>query len=144
MQPQQTPTPNAPELDPRQGSIERLPQPITPETKEVKTAPETISGAEKAPVGSSDSADQNAGSPPPATVPQPIVPPATDEPSAVPDDDDTPPIAGDVDLIEKTWVRKAKQVVDQTKDDPYNQNKQINRVKAGYVKKRYNKEIKQA
>ena len=53
-----------------------------------------------------------------------------------------PLIADDVDLIEKEWVVKAKQIVEQTKNDPYTQNKQMNAVKAEYLKKRYNKDLK--
>lgn len=49
--------------------------------------------------------------------------------------------ADDVDLIEKEWVEKAKQIVNQTKDDPHTQNKELNNFKAGYIKKRYNKEM---
>ncbi len=52
-----------------------------------------------------------------------------------------PLIADDVDLIEKEWVEKAKQIVNQTKDDPHTQNKELNNFKAGYIKKRYNKEM---
>ncbi len=52
-----------------------------------------------------------------------------------------PSIADDVDLIEKEWVEKAKQIVNQTKDDPRTQNKELNNFKAGYIKKRYNKEM---
>jgi hypothetical protein len=55
---------------------------------------------------------------------------------------DPPMIADDNDLIEKEWVIKAKQIVEQTKDDPYNQNEQIVRLRADYLKKRYNKDIK--
>lgn len=51
-------------------------------------------------------------------------------------------VADDGDLIEKEWVVKAKEIVERTKLDPYVQNKEINRVKADYMKKRYNKEIK--
>lgn len=54
----------------------------------------------------------------------------------------TPLIADDVDLIEKEWVHKAKQIVEQTKDNPYARNKQMNEVKADYLKKRYNKDLK--
>lgn len=50
--------------------------------------------------------------------------------------------AEDVDNIGKEWVAKAKKIVDQTKDDPHLQNKQISRVKADYIKKRYNKDIR--
>lgn len=54
----------------------------------------------------------------------------------------TPPIADDGDLIEKEWVLKAKHIVEQTKHDPHQQNKAVNRVKADYLKKRYRKDIK--
>lgn len=53
-----------------------------------------------------------------------------------------PLMADDSDLIEKEWVEKAKDIVNRTKHDPYVQNKEINRVKADYLKKRYNKDIK--
>lgn len=54
----------------------------------------------------------------------------------------TPAIADDSDLIEKEWVIKAKEIVARTKDDPYNQNKEMNVVKADYMQKRYNKTLK--
>lgn len=53
-----------------------------------------------------------------------------------------PAIADDTDLIEKEWVQKAKQIVEQTKSDPHTQNKEMNKVKADYLQKRYNKQIK--
>ena len=52
--------------------------------------------------------------------------------------------AADVDLIEKEWVHKAKEIVSHTIGDPYTQNKEINKIKADYIKKRYNKDIKLA
>lgn len=55
---------------------------------------------------------------------------------------DIPDEAADSDLIEKEWVVKAKQIVDHTADDPYLQQAQLTRVKADYMKKRYNKDIK--
>ena len=54
----------------------------------------------------------------------------------------TPQIADDTDLIEKEWVIKAKEIVARTKHDPYEQNKQVERMKADYMKKRYNKDIR--
>ena len=54
----------------------------------------------------------------------------------------TPVIADDTDLIEKEWVLKAKEIVERTKHDPYQQNKEVERMKADYLKKRYNKDIK--
>lgn len=53
-----------------------------------------------------------------------------------------PDIADDADLIEKEWVDKAKEIVAQTSHDPYLQNKEMNKVRADYMKKRYNKDIK--
>lgn len=51
-------------------------------------------------------------------------------------------IADDADLIEKEWVTKAKAIVAHTKDDPYRQNQAMTQVKADYLKKRYNKDLK--
>lgn len=53
-----------------------------------------------------------------------------------------PGIADDTDLIEKEWVEKAKEIVARTKHDPYQQNKEVERMKADYMKKRYNKDIR--
>jgi hypothetical protein len=50
--------------------------------------------------------------------------------------------AEDADLIEKQWVTKTKQIVEQTKNDPYAQNHEISKVKAEYISKRFNKQIK--
>lgn len=54
----------------------------------------------------------------------------------------TPLMADDTDLIEKEWVEKAKQIVEHTRDDPHRQNEEINKVKADYLKKRYNHDLK--
>lgn len=56
--------------------------------------------------------------------------------------DDELMIADDLDLIEKEWVERAKRIVQQTKDNPHEQNKEINKVKAEYIKKRYNRELR--
>jgi hypothetical protein len=50
--------------------------------------------------------------------------------------------AEDIDLIEREWVDKAKAIVDQTRDNPYLQNKELSKVKAQYIQKRYNKQLK--
>lgn len=50
--------------------------------------------------------------------------------------------AGDVDLIEKQWVNKAKAIVEKTRDDPHLQKSEMSKVKADYIQKRYNKIIK--
>ena len=54
----------------------------------------------------------------------------------------TPAVADDNDLIEKEWVNKAKQIVASTRDDPYQQSKELTVFKADYMKKRYNKTLK--
>jgi hypothetical protein len=55
-----------------------------------------------------------------------------------------PQIADDTDLIEKEWVDKAKEIVAHTAHDPYLQNQEINKVRREYLKKRYNKDLKQS
>jgi hypothetical protein len=51
-------------------------------------------------------------------------------------------IADDADLIEKEWVEKAKAIVASTRHDPRTQNRELNKFKADYMQKRYNKTIK--
>ena len=50
--------------------------------------------------------------------------------------------AGDTDLIEKAWVVKAKAIVEKTKDDPYEQTKELKKIKADYQRKRFNNNLK--
>lgn len=50
--------------------------------------------------------------------------------------------AEDSDLIEKEWVDRAKQIVEHTREDPYEQQRALSEMKADYLKKRYNKDIK--
>lgn len=54
--------------------------------------------------------------------------------------DDLP--AADNDLIEKAWVVKAKAIVEQTKDNPYEQTNEIKKIKADYQRKRFNSNLK--
>lgn len=68
---------------------------------------------------------------------QQSTPPTPGDPSTA-----MPTIADDADLIEKEWVEKAKEIVARTRHDPYEQNKEVERMKADYMKKRYNKDIK--
>lgn len=50
--------------------------------------------------------------------------------------------ADDTELIEKEWVEKAKAIVASTRHDPRAQNRELNKFKADYMQKRYNKTIK--
>jgi hypothetical protein len=72
----------------------------------------------------------------------PLVAPHDAPPSGVVGVAVTPQIADDADLIEKEWVDKAKQIVERTRHDPHEQNKEMNKMKADYLKKRYNKDVK--
>lgn len=54
----------------------------------------------------------------------------------------TPENASDSDLIEKEWVEKAKEIVDKTRSNPYKQQEELAKMKADYLKKRYNREVR--
>lgn len=91
-------------------------------------------------VGMQSGGPQAASIPPSTGIPQPSLqqPSAAPVIGALPS---TPAIADDTDLIEKEWVEKAKEIVGKTRNDPYLQNQEINKVKADYLKKRYNKDV---
>jgi len=59
-----------------------------------------------------------------------------------PADDNTPAVADDVDVIEKEWVNKARSIVDATRDDPHKQEKEVSKLQAEYLLKRYGKQVK--
>ncbi len=65
-------------------------------------------------------------------------------PESQPTDALSPSEAGDTDVIEKEWVIKAKEVIELTRHDPYKQALEINKLRADYMKKRYNRDIKVA
>lgn len=82
--------------------------------------------------------------------PQQTPPPALATPSQVVDDNQIKPTskspsaglqAHDADLIEKEWIDRAKAIVAQTKNDPYKQKSEMSKVKADYLKKRFDKTI---
>ena len=50
----------------------------------------------------------------------------------------------DDSAIDQEWVDKAKDIVEQTKGDPFAQSRELNRAKADYLKTRYNKDFKVA
>lgn len=95
-------------------------------------------------------ANQNQGMVLPPVLPDPQPAQTPNDPSSVntagndntSPDDNSPVIADDVDVIEKEWVDKAKQIVNETKDDPYRQEEEVEKLQRDYLKKRYGKEIK--
>ena len=83
--------------------------------------------------------------------PQPVAPAvldvnlttATPTPVAAPVDAN-PSVAADVDVMEKEWVVKAKEIDNQTKNDPHEQGSAVSLLKVDYQMKRYGKAVKQA
>ena len=71
-------------------------------------------------------------------TPAPVVPPAMPpvDPVAA-----NPIAANDDDVIEKEWVDRAKQVILQTKDNPYAREKAIGELQRDYLAKRYGRQI---
>lgn len=136
MEPQASPTPE-------QGPIKPA-----PERPGMPQAPETAPPSQENLSPKGESVSQSAPISPPTSLPKPIV---TDDdnnqhdstkPKVVDDRDIGPPVADDVDVIEKEWVNKAKAIVNEHKHDPYNQEKETSKLQADYLKKRYGKEIK--
>lgn len=72
------------------------------------------------------------------TLPMPIV---VDPIKTAPVVDNTPLIANDDDLIEQEWVKKAKEIISDTKDDPYRRELEVGKLQADYLKKRYGKDL---
>jgi hypothetical protein len=103
--------------------------------------------------------DQSQSTDLPSLSPEPTIEPVTNPGPTVPVTSGPPPPdttsgassqgavqapagAADNDLIEKEWVLKAKEIVAKTSGDPFTQQKEIERFKADYMKKRYNKTIR--
>jgi hypothetical protein len=107
----------------------------TPEKAGLPASGELLRQAGNA-VSQSQIAAQNA-----ATYTASIQPPASDNVSPT-DATNSPIIADDVDVIEKEWVQKAKEIVTQTKDDPHKQSVELTKFKHDYMNKRYGKDIK--
>lgn len=75
------------------------------------------------------------------TLPAPVVVTPQDTGQAASDDSGAPIVANDDDLIEKEWVDKAKQIISETKDDPYRREREINKLQIEYIRRRYGREI---
>ena len=119
------------EMPPHQQSANMIP--VLPAAEHSPANPESAP-AIGAPIPNYATATSSPASPP---VFQQVAVPAPPAPTIA-----APAVADDLDLIEKEWVEKAKAIVTQTRSDPYNQNKEMNRFKADYMQKRYGKEIK--
>jgi hypothetical protein len=56
--------------------------------------------------------------------------------------DDNPQGASEDEVIEKEWVDRAKMIVTQTREDPHEQEREVSKLQADYLKKRYGKEVR--
>ncbi len=111
----------------------------TPVVHHHEHAPAHVEKGETQPTGGPAPAAQHpAHARPSLPAPQPALP----TPTVSQHDDANPSTAADEDLVEKEWVEKAKKIVVETKDDPYQQGKAVSKLQADYLKKRYGKEIK--
>ena len=61
---------------------------------------------------------------------------------AAPAQDTSTAQADDDSALDEEWVNKAREIVERTHNDPYLQSREISRIKAQYIKVRYNKDIK--
>jgi hypothetical protein len=73
----------------------------------------------------------------PLIMPLPVV---VDEPVDNPTTTSSPIVAADEDLIEKEWVDKAKKIIAETRDDPYQREKAVGELQTDYLRKRYGRE----
>lgn len=77
-----------------------------------------------------------------STDPVIAAPPQSSDPMTASAATDDSLLADDVDVIEKEWVDKAKKIVTATKDNPHQQEKEVSKLQADYLMKRYGKQIK--
>jgi hypothetical protein len=132
----------APDLNPERAPIEQsqgvesFPTPPTPETGFDRGEQPVEQRAEATP----SAVNAAPALPTPVALPIPP-PPVTADDAVVQDDTAAPLLASDEDLIEKEWVDKAKKIIAETKDDPHRREREVGKLQADYLKKRYGKEL---
>lgn len=140
------PTPHpSPEMGSYQGR-EVTPKPTNPErpvSPKIESQPQSKEQLEAQPTPASDPIAIPA-LPSKSFLPTPATDQSGQSAATSTTTNSNPLVAGDDDLIEKEWVEKAKKIVQDTKADPYAQEKEVSKLQADYIKKRYGKEIKLA
>ena len=138
MQPQNleyTPGPeNLPPTPPVSG--ERVPVLPAPEAG-IETGVERKEQVAEASAVAADAAGVAVPTAPPVVIPD-------DAAQAAPATVSGPAIAADEDVIEKEWVDRAKKIVQDTQDNPYERSNQVTALQRDYQKKRYGRETKAA
>jgi hypothetical protein len=134
------PETSVPKFGPEQAPLERTSEHISlpsPESGLLESGAERTEQAAESVARTADSSGISA-----STVPTTI----SDDNAS--NDDMTaiaaPALAADDDLIEKEWVDRAKKIVTDTRDDPYQQETAVNALQKDYRKKRYGRELGEA
>lgn len=121
---------------PPTGSPEGMPS-LPPIDARFEQGQQRVEQAAEAGARASDAASNAAAA---ATIAAPAVP-SVQAPVAQAPPSTTPLVAADEDLIEKEWVDKAKEIIEQTRDDPHARTKKVNELQRDYLQKRYGKVI---
>ncbi|MFZ1250404.1 MAG: hypothetical protein WAR37_03095 [Candidatus Microsaccharimonas sp.] len=129
-------------------NVEQLPMPPTFGPESVPSLPpldgrfergqQQVEQAAEAGARASDAAAAASAVAGPTVVPIPDPPVAADPVTTI---SATPLVAADEDLIEKEWVDKAKQIIEQTRDDPHARTQKVNELQRDYLQKRFGKTI---
>ena len=119
--------------------------PITPESlPNTPVTPETspVISVEQAPSAEQLTTDQQGRTmvADPTAVATPTDQPTT-QPTQATAPTSSPPAAADNDVIEKEWIAKAQQVISGARGDPHKQQKEVSKLMADYVLKRFGKKI---
>lgn len=140
MQPENSQT-NAP-------SVEHLPMPPSMGQESIPSLPPLETGLERgherfeqAAEAGARVSDAAASASTAAAIAVPVAPVQTPVDDSQATATVSPIVAGDEDLIEKEWVDKAKEIIDQTKDDPHARTAKVNELQRDYLQKRYGKVI---
>lgn len=136
MQPEFSPTPRSVEQTPDTTgySYEIPPNYASPE----KEQPQHERSMERSPIEIAPPMPPQAPVQIPSVVmPTPSMPIADDSATQ----SSNPISANDDDVIEKEWVDRAKQVLAQTREDPYQREKAIGELQRDYLMKRYGKQL---
>ena len=133
MQPEFSPAPRPIEQAPRAELYE-----IAPPSPEITPESSPERSMERSPI--------ELAPPPPPVAPvampvvvQPVASPAGVQPMT--DPAVNPIAANDDDIIETEWVDRAKQIIIQTKDNPFAREKAIGELQRDYLMKRYGRQV---
>lgn len=127
-------------------------QPATASTPQSFRAPESAPPAFMTPQPMVVEPQNQPPQPQAQIQPQPLAPQPAIQPQAQPMQPVSAAAMQDVSValqnddnetaLDEEWIAKARETVEKTHTDPYLQSKEISRIKAQYIKARYNKDIK--